>query len=253
MDGFFTSITLFRYLLSLGMYAVGTFRSNRKQFPSGILNEIKGKDRGDWVFRQSGELVVVSWMDRKPVNILSSYCSPMNIATVNRHTPQQRTPQPIRAPESVQEYNTNMRAVDIFSQLQSYASIGRKQFRWWPKLAWFLFDIAIMNAYVLYTRQHPDEKISKRQFRIQLAQELVASFTSRKRKGRPTQEATEHTGDTTMHIPWNPQNGSHPCTQCSRGRANRTRTPYLCEQCNVYVCLGQCFKRHVIQQRQRNA
>jgi hypothetical protein len=144
-----------------------------------------------------------------------------------------------------------MRAVDIFSQLQSYASIGRKQFRWWPKLAWFLFDIAIMNAYVLYTRQHPDEKISKRQFRIQLAQELVASFTSRKRKGRPTQEATEYTGDTTMHIPWNPQNGSHPCTQCSRGRANRTRTPYLCEQCNVYVCLGQCFKRHVIQKRQR--
>jgi len=58
------------------MYAIGTFTPNRLGFPTDVLEDMEGKDRGQWAFRQSSELVVVSWMDKKPVNILSSYCNP---------------------------------------------------------------------------------------------------------------------------------------------------------------------------------
>ena len=144
----------------------------------------------------------------------------------------------------------NMRAVDIFSQLQSYAGIGRKQFRWWPKLAWFLIDIAIMNAYVLYTQHHPHKNISKHRFRIQLAQELVSTWTSRKRKGRSVAETHIRNTDE-MHTSLLSSTGAHTCSYCS-GRRARKKTGYMCEQCNVYAHLGTCMKAHIAEQGQRD-
>ena len=111
-----------------------------------------------------------------------------------------------------------MRGVDIFSQLQSYASIGRKQFRWWPKLAWFLIDIAIMNAYVLYTRKHAAKKISRHNFRTQLEEELVSSFSSRKRIGRPTSQTAIRTTETDTHSSVHSHGHARSCSQCGRSR-----------------------------------
>ena len=206
--------------------------------------------RGDWSCRHSGALVVVSWMDKKPVNILSSYCSPYNIATVYRHIEQHSAAQSVRCPEAVREYITNMRGVDVFSQMESYARIGRKQFRWWPKLAWFLIEIAVMNAYVLYTKKQQSNKLSREKFRIHLAQQLISSFSSRKKRGRPSQ-AQQSAGvaqrtDIGMHTSIRSREDSvHSCTQCGRSRTYRKRTKYMCEQCNVYVCLGACMKAHI--------
>lgn len=191
-------------------------------------------------------------MDTKPVNILSSYCSPYNIATVYRHLEQHSAAQPVRCPEAVSEYVNNMRGVDVFSQLQSYASIGRKQFRWWPKLAWFLVEIAVMNAYVLYTQKQQTAKLSRERFRIHLAQELISTFSSRKKKGRPwpaqrTAAVAQRT-DIPMHTSILSKSTAHSCTQCGWSRAHRKKTQYMCEQCNVYVCLGGCMKAHIAEQ-----
>ena len=45
MDGFFTSVELFRELESKGFLAVGTTRNNRKHFPKELLEEVKGLER----------------------------------------------------------------------------------------------------------------------------------------------------------------------------------------------------------------
>ena len=73
MDGFFTSVQLFQTLLSKGFYAVGTTRHTRKHFPKELLEEVKNLERGKWVWRQHGEMVCFSWMDKKPVNLLSTF------------------------------------------------------------------------------------------------------------------------------------------------------------------------------------
>jgi hypothetical protein len=93
-----------------------------------------------------------------------------------------------------------MRAVDVFfSHHQSYYSLGRRAKKWWPRLAWFLIDIGIVNAHILYVK-HTEISINQRQFRKQLMRELVASFTARKKRGRPNAYENQHIDSTTHRV-----------------------------------------------------
>ena len=73
-DNFFTSCHLFDQLLSQGIYACGTTRTNRRRYPE----TLKGVslERGDQVFCQQGNLVASVWMDKKPVAMLSTLAQP---------------------------------------------------------------------------------------------------------------------------------------------------------------------------------
>ena len=59
-DNFFSSIPLFQNLLKDGIYATGTLRSNRKQFPKDLKPYLKPglPQRGWHLFRQNGNTVV---------------------------------------------------------------------------------------------------------------------------------------------------------------------------------------------------
>lgn len=74
MDNIFTSIPLFLQLLGDNIYACGTLRSNRKYLPVDVKSTMKKglSQRGDFVFRQDGNLVVAVWQDTKPVSMLST-------------------------------------------------------------------------------------------------------------------------------------------------------------------------------------
>ena len=97
----------------------------------------------------------------------------------------------VQCPDVVVEYHNWMRGVDVFSQRESYARPGRKSRRWWPRLAWFLVDMAVNNAYVLYMQyaaalpSRPAAAKSPTEFRRALINALLGTFTSRKKRGRP--------------------------------------------------------------------
>ena len=57
-------------------------------------------------------------------------------------------------------------------QMLVYYAIGRKTIKWYKRIFWRLFDMAIVNAFVLFTICHP-EKITQKEFRLQLAEEPV--------------------------------------------------------------------------------
>ena len=86
MDNYFSSISLFKTLLELGIYATGTLRSNRKLFPTDLVPLVKKglPSRGNFVFRQHGNISVIVWQDTKPVVIISSQHSPSTTGTVQR-------------------------------------------------------------------------------------------------------------------------------------------------------------------------
>lgn len=83
-DNFFTSVPLFSTLLDRGTYACGTVRSNRKQFPKEMVEQVKSQPRGEHVFRQCGNLVATAWKDNKPVTMMSTSCQPSETTTTNR-------------------------------------------------------------------------------------------------------------------------------------------------------------------------
>ena len=150
MDGFFTSVQLFRELERKGFYAVGTTRHNRFHFPKVLLEEVKSKDRGEWVWRQCDNLVCISWMDKKPVNLLSTFCDPTKVREVERRTG--RDVIKVKCPEVLPAYLRTMRGADVFAQRQSYSKIGRRSKKWFYSLIWFLLDTAI-PTHSYYTRR----------------------------------------------------------------------------------------------------
>ena len=157
MDGFFSSIALFDSILTRGFYAVATTRNWLTGFPKSLLAVSSRLTQGQWLCRQRGQLTIVSWFDRKPVNLLSTYCDASKQAEVGRWRRSPTTGRRDRrarllCPEAVVEYHAWMRGVDIFSQRESYSRPGRKSRRWWPRLAWFVIDMAVTNACVLYSQ-----------------------------------------------------------------------------------------------------
>lgn len=244
MDGFFSSVSLFQQLYDDGFYALGTTRNNRKLFPKSMLAETKGLSRGQWVYRQKGDMVVVSWMDKKPVNLLSTCCDPLKEQTVKRRSGREELE--LACPEVVIDYHQYMRGVDLFSQYQSYYAIGRRAKKWWPRLAWFLIDVGLINARILYNI-HTKSDLSQKQFREMLMQELVGGFSARRKRGRPY-AYQKPPADTVVHIPMKRSTPTDcvVCRKSSRTTAGRhaSRTREGCRQCDVAVHIA-CWERHL--------
>ena len=76
MDNFFTSLPLFDDLAKSGIFACGTYRSNRVGFPKvlGDKKLVKTLKRGDSIVRYKGNTTALVWMDKKPVyGVFGSY------------------------------------------------------------------------------------------------------------------------------------------------------------------------------------
>lgn len=243
MDGFFTSVQLFEKLLSKGFYAVGTTRHNRKHFPKELLEEVKRCSRGKWVWRQHGQMVCFSWMDKKPVNLLSTCCDAKEESMIKRRTGKDLID--VACPSVVPMYLRTMRGVDVFAQRQSYSKIGRRSKKWFYSLVWFMFDVAIHNAFILHQRKHKQRNYSEKDFRKQLMDQLVMGFSSRKKKGRAT-PIPKRRRDSLHSVQHCDQRGT--CAECrskvGTGGHNQ-RSHWRCSECEVFLCMPACYNRHV--------
>ena len=191
MDNLFSSPNLYTTLLHHGTYAFGTAMANRTDFPKGLSKEGSDLDRGQWLFRQKGNLVAYLFMDRAPVYFLSTFYYPTQTGTINRR---HRTGEMVsyKVPAVVQAYNEARSGVDTIDQLESYYAMGRKNRRWWPRLLWWLLDMCIINSYKLYKMKH-SSKISLREFREKLMHELAGnSDTSSAPSSRPSSTSPWH-------------------------------------------------------------
>ena len=108
-DNYFSTCRLFDTLSNHQLYGCGTARPTRRQFPETLKHVRPG--RGEHVFCQRGDLVASVWMDKKPVNMLSTLAQ----ADVT-HTIQKRqrdgTSAPTQCPDAVVLYNRYMAGVD---------------------------------------------------------------------------------------------------------------------------------------------
>src|SRR3954471_23154286 len=78
-------------------------------------------------------------------------------------------------PKAVTMYNSTRCGVDTLDQLQSYYPLGRKNRRWWPRLAWWLFDMCIIIAHRLYDIKNK-EKSRTLGFHEKLMHELAGGI-----------------------------------------------------------------------------
>ena len=101
------------------------------------------------------------------------------------------TQEDVPCPPLLPDYQAYMRGVDRGDQLISYYNIGRRSKKWWKRVFYYILECAMLNRFLLdgYVRpaEHARSGRAKRdmlEFRLELANELIGSFTSRKRPGR---------------------------------------------------------------------
>lgn len=111
------------------------------------------------------------------MNLLSTFCDPTIGTTIESRTGRELINVP--CPEVLPVYLRTMRGADVFAQRQSYSKVGCRSKKWFYSLIWFLLDTAVHNAYILYQKRFNKQSYTEKDFRKELMQQLVGSFTSR--------------------------------------------------------------------------
>ena len=181
-DNYFPNIKLMMDLLKDGVYGCGTLRTNRVGFPKDLKQTVKKgmKTRGESVIQQckaSKELNISLWQDNRTVIVVSTNCNPATATSVKRRL-KNDTRISVPCPESIQLYNTFMGGVDLNDQLRGYYSVRLKGRKCYKYLWWFLFDIAITNAYILSKHYSNLTIPSVKMFRTELAKQLIGNFNN---------------------------------------------------------------------------
>ena len=256
-DNFFTSFDLLLDLQRSQLYGCGTVRTNRKGFPAELKPVVKKgmKERGDSKTLQAVQaqnLTVSVWQDNKAVTVAATNSDPTVEEQVSR---KQRDGSriPESCPQSIVLYNRNMGGVDSNDQLRGYYHVRLKCCKYYKYVFWFLFDVAVINSFILCKHfTHLGTKDLKT-FRTQLAKSLIGSYCSRKRPGRPSQSAPPPKEFCSSHFPERGSDKQHRCHYCSNYKHKRHGTVWYCNDCKLFLCHNgkddDCFlqyhRRHV--------
>ena len=243
MDNYFSSPALYEKLLDENTYARGTVRSNRKNYPSATLHPRHLQQQRQSKIAQKGSLVAVAWRDKKVIHFLTTADSPTDIASVERRG-KDGNRMNVPCPKVVPEYNSNMNGVDRADQIRTEYPTYRSSEKWWHHLFWFLWDVAIANAFILrkespnhrkLTRGGNEKVLKQVEFRMALAKQLIGNTRSQhKRRLTPSLDPTGN-GHLPMRVP---KRGR--CRHCS-SKGIRRESKLACVACNHSLCL-ECFE-----------
>ena len=141
--------------------------------------------RGDSMTVQEGKVVASAWLDRKVVILMSTNTQPVSIGTVHRRQ-KDGSRQEVPCQEAIIRYNKYMGGVDRGDQLRGYYRCRVKSRKFYKYIFYFLLDIAITNAYVLYNGLSPCPQAVKciKTYRMKLAHQLIGDYCTCRRAGR---------------------------------------------------------------------
>jgi hypothetical protein len=239
-DNWFTSPILLNALQERGIRTCGSVKSNRKGLPHISKKVLNSLGRGEWIQYQKGDMSLVLWKDQKIVKVLYNHCSPSQLASLNRWNADGNRVS-IGCPQAIHDYFYHARSVDVISQLHYNYLIGRKAHRCWSRLAWWLIDMCIINAFKLWSvgQSHASQLDFREQLMFELMKPQQADHTPRKREAAcPPSNALAaiHSSELSME--------EKECKYCSSQPRNRRRTNYICTACNIHLCLGECFRAY---------
>lgn len=176
MDNYYVSHELFVELDLLNTYACGTLRKNRVGLPDAVRSKqcIKLK-RGDMIFRRNEKLLCIKYHDKRDVHMLST----IHQATVSvLDKTDRRTQEPIVKPTCVVDYCSLMGGVDLSDQINQYYSCLRKTSKWYKKLFFYLMNLCVKNAFILYKKFGNGTKKEHNAFRTYIVNSIIEATTA---------------------------------------------------------------------------
>lgn len=235
-DNFFTGINLMLDLLRRGTYSCGTMRSDRKGFPPSLKPVLKKgfPNRGDYKQERNGNLSVVVWQDTKAITCASTNTAPDEVSQVTRKQ-KDGSRLMVQCPESIATYNKKMGGVDRNDQLRGYYKIPIKTRKFYKYLFFGALDVVITNCFIMSSFFPELKRNDLKTFRIDLANEMIGQYNSRKRKGRPC--STQPTKRFCLsHFPTKAEHRRNRCYYCANFLQKRADTVWECRDCNLFLC-----------------
>ncbi|XP_050509345.1 piggyBac transposable element-derived protein 4-like [Diabrotica virgifera virgifera] len=241
-DNWYTSPSLFVWLYNRATNACGTVRKNRKYMPQ-MAEKLQ---RGEWSFRSDDKLLSLKYCDKREVYMLTSLHNNTGMETGKKDRLTGRT---IVKPQCIVAYNKFMGAVDKTDMLLSSVECVRKTAKWYKKVFLHLMDMVLLNANVL-NNIVAKTKTSLAEFQLTLIQQIVEE----NHKGKMRTSAGRRSVDdnplrlTCRHFPshvpptTSRKVGLRKCVVCAKNK-KRKETSFMCRECNVPLCVVNCFER----------
>ena len=104
------------------------------------------------------------WKDRKGIYFLSNYHNVTDVMSVGRRN-KDGSREEITCPKPVKDYNENMGFVDKADMLKALYEVNRKSRKWWHRIFWYILEVMVVNAFIIYREQTNDMKTNLMKFR----------------------------------------------------------------------------------------
>ncbi len=126
-----------------------------------------------------------------------------------------------------------MGGVDRGDQMRGYYRCPTKYHKFYMYIFSFLMDVCITNSYILYKRysSSPTNKTSLA-FRLQLAEELIGDYASKKRAGTSTAVKTLPIA----HFPLHHQDRRRGRCYVCKTKNIRRDSLWFCQACQKWFC-----------------
>ena len=264
MDNYYSSPELFSELYYRETYSCGTVRLNRKGLPNAV-KKAKLQPLQSF-FLRNGPLLCLKWSGekkttknkkKKPVVMLSTIHNASELLMKKKDAHGNRIPKPV----PIYQYTQNMSGVDISDQYMSFHVALRKSMKWSRKLFFHLFNMIILNAYLL-NKKYGKKKMSKHDYIEYIVNYCVNESVEGatcipKRAFNPSTDARLRDRHFPKKIPV--RNGKVQgimCKACNFTRAQliklgysgetlpRKTTTYWCEECQTPLCITPCFEAY---------
>ena len=130
----------------------------------------------------------------------------------------------VRCPMCVAMYNKYMGGVDLGDQLRGSYHVRLKNRKNYKYVFWFSFDVSVTNAFILHSFDVSSSQLDHKSFRLELAEQLIGDYLSRKKPGRPRKHPQP-----TPHLPTHSK--SRRCVYCrdKRSPPRRKESVWMCE------------------------
>ena len=149
-------------------------------------------------------------------------------------------------PPPVAAYQHYMGGVDRCMQHRAKNPVGRPSKKFWKFFFNFILEVACIDAFEIWRRtpgtQSKKTRFQLLDFRLVVAEQLIAGFRGRKR-GCALREINN------THVLDRLQRHKSTCKWCTKhGEMKRKETVYGCSSCNVHLCSMACFRRYHLEQ-----
>ena len=116
----------------------------------------------------------------QPYFLYQMVSEPASISTVKRRLKGSSSKIPVNCPNGIKLYDCKIGGVNLMDQLKSAYQLGRRlKFRFYLRLFFDLFDVALVNSFIVYKKLENKDLILK-EFKIYIALKLIAFFVSQK-------------------------------------------------------------------------